>query len=436
MKKILTMSVFAFLIIMQFSAQAATYYVTPSGDEEASGAFGDETTIENAVNNLTLSRGDTIVLDSSSGDYVLDEGLAITSGITIEGNGAVLDCVYLMENCITIDNGIGIVELNDFTVANSHSYAATTIEAGLSYMRNITFYSSDIGIQITNSRANLFVIHSSFESQHDYAIYQTAGNLNVKDSSFVRNDYGASLEGGNSYFMNNRFHSQLQNDININSSGEIIFTGNEFHETLQITFFIEGGSDIQILRNLFTDTYETIEVTNEASPYIEANKFFDSHKTLITTDSSVIFSNNEVDDCSNNCLEITGGASQIHYNTIVNATGDCIYLTDGTSNNGSEVHNNILYDSLQRAINASSASSVSYGGNNEYDTTGFTGSGDTGSNTHYYPQFINLAGKDYTLNSSSSLIGIADTSLATVERDIVGITRSSVTEPGAYSYAP
>jgi len=180
-----------------------------------------------------------------------------------------------------------------------------------------------LNLSSENSQANLDNV--SFGSSGGYAVWQSAGVLNIKNSEINNFQNGFLMTGGEALLENNIFNSNTE--YAVNASGDLILNlnNNTFNNNSKIVF-ISAQSDFTHENNIATGAGEKgIEVSghikdgsiwhSEDLPFVSTGLIIDENKTLTLSTGTVIKFK-------------SGGYFDIRGNLIISGSADSpIYFT-------------------------------------------------------------------------------------------------------------
>jgi len=458
MKLILVVPISLILLLTSaVSVSAATYYISPSGNDSAVGTESSPwKTFARAFSRsqevISVKAGDTLLAKDGTYDEVVKQfptGESWSKAVTVkaqssrraiikpssstsgavgirqgDGNfdkryitfeGFVLDCINTTGTCLHVAGKVDETGVDHVRIINNEIKNASG-KAIFAPHGPYAAYGA-YGSGILNSRANDVEyinndIHHNGLTDYDHGIYQGGGNNILIEGNRIYNNRGSGIKlGWTSTTTNNIARNNLVYDNNT------AWTFKPEYGTKRqgrgISTHFSSGSQIynNVIWGAHTAGIDLIYSVTNAQVY-----------------NNTIYVNGN--NYTANGISIGSGASAPSpdvFNSIVKNN----IVQQATTNVPTIVNAPIIHGA--RSINAVIENNLTFGTNSKIDFKDSTAR--MANNIIADPQFVNLLGRDFHLRSSSPAINKGQTiSLFTADRDYVRRPQGTAYDIGAYEY--
>lgn len=445
--KKLTIYIFSFVMLFISStrfAKAATYYVSPTGNDSNAGSQAlPWKTIKKAAN--TVAAGDTVYVRQGTYNEQVYLGKSGTQAAPIK--------------FVSYPSEVATIDGNNTLPGNQYS-SLVNISGSYTYFQNFEVKNSNgRGVQLNGSYSQLTGsnIHHIFDSGvYVYGSHNLVENNRIWraiESNYNRDhgdwsvavSWGAAQSPDVAPFTTVRKNQIYQNSgegVGCMYTHDAVIDGNVVYDNWAMNIYLDTCSNVTISNNMVyytTDKQFWRYSTAPQGGIVLANESIQSYPL---GHSRRIFNNILVGNGTNIGFWIgkAAGAAlnddQIFNNTLVNAYEESFGI-DSAPHQGVQIKNNLVYQEKGSAAKIYGGG-VSYSNNLWYPLTGPTGTGDILSNPllkspNATVAFGQVDPISYTLTSSSPAINKGLT-LSEAATDYFGNARTGLYDIGAVEY--
>lgn len=425
-----------------FSASAASYYVSPTGNDAASGALdapfrtikqatrvvrpGDVVNVRGgvyyeatAINQVKGTAAAPIVIRSMPGEQAILDGSKLTGSTSV---------ISLNEN--------EYVDLDGFEVRNG-PHIGVTVWFGKNvrilnntihhFTRNGIYVGGDVELSCTDITLSGNQIHDTvLENQYHTIVgggWATALMVSRTERTTITrnriwNNDGEGLtwsRGSNATIRDNEVFDNFSVNLYVNNGRNGIISGNLIYSTGNTRYYRDGKPGAGI------------SVANETFGIAGASDNLFTNNIIVGTRWGFHYGSYDAGGGLRN--------TKVLHNTFYGTTEEIVRVENDTHAN-SLVANNVFYQTVSPAPKYSGSGAVTYANNLWYGGTAgvASGTGDAYGN----PQFVragSTSAADYKLTATSAAIGAGQNLTTTVTQDYFGGLRKTPVDVGAHQFS-